>query len=126
MLAVEHATNNTNGLPLFLALLVGSRSRRFSLRIPVQTRQTFRPKNARNAARMLHALGIHRVLLVTSALHMRRALALVRRAGLDAVPVATDFEARREPGVLQWLPSAGALQRSGHAIKETVGWLVGD
>ena len=83
-------------------------------------------ENARNAARMLGARGVHRVLLVTSALHMRRALALVRRAGLDAVPAATDFEARRAPGVLQWLPSAGALQRSGHAIKETVGWLVGD
>jgi uncharacterized SAM-binding protein YcdF (DUF218 family) len=83
-------------------------------------------ENARNAARMLAARGIHRVLLVTSALHMRRALALVRRAGLDAAPAATDFEARRQPWGLQWLPSAGALQRSGHAIKETVGWLVGD
>ena len=82
-------------------------------------------QNASNSARLLAARGIHRVLLVTSALHMRRALALVRRAGLDAVPAATDFEARREPGITQWLPDAGALQRSGHAIKETIGWLSG-
>jgi uncharacterized SAM-binding protein YcdF (DUF218 family) len=82
-------------------------------------------ENASNAARMFAARGIHRVLLVTSALHMRRALALVRRAGLDAVPAATDFEARHQPWGMQWLPSAGALQRSGHAIKETIGWLTG-
>ncbi len=28
LLIVEHATDNTNGLPLFLALLVGSKARR--------------------------------------------------------------------------------------------------
>ena len=83
-------------------------------------------QNASDAARMLAARGIHRVLLVTSALHMRRALALVRRAGLAAVPAPTDYEARRQPGIRQWLPDAGALQRSGNAIKETVGWWVGD
>ena len=82
-------------------------------------------ENARNSAALLARRGIHRVLLVTSALHMRRALALMRRNGLHAVPAATDFEDRRRWGALQWLPSAGALQRSGRAIQETVGWLVG-
>ena len=63
------------------------------------------------------------MLLVTSALHMRRALARVRAQGLDAVPAASDFQARQLPGVRQWLPNAAALQRSGDAIKETIGWL---
>ena len=82
-------------------------------------------QNAAFSAALLARRGIHRVLLVTSALHMRRALAQMRRHGLQAIPAATDFEARREAGIREWLPQAGALQRSAHAIKETVGWLAG-
>lgn len=82
-------------------------------------------QNARYSAQLLASRGIHRVLLVTSALHMRRALAQMRKHGLLAIPAATDFESRREPGVREWLPAAGALQRSAHALKETAGWLAG-
>lgn len=35
VLIVQHATDNTNGLPLFLALLVGSKARRAWLAVPV-------------------------------------------------------------------------------------------
>ena len=35
LLMVEHATDNTNGLPLFLALLAGTKSRRFWLYAPL-------------------------------------------------------------------------------------------
>jgi uncharacterized SAM-binding protein YcdF (DUF218 family) len=64
------------------------------------------------------------VLLVTSALHMPRALATFERAGIKATPAATDFEimprsASRTP--LDVLPSAAALEASSRAIKEWLG-----
>ena len=82
-------------------------------------------QNAAYSAAILGRLGINNVLLVTSALHMRRALAQMRKHGLHAIPAATDFEARRKSGIRAWLPQAGALRRSAYAIKETVGWLAG-
>ncbi|MEA3290907.1 MAG: YdcF family protein, partial [Pseudomonadota bacterium] len=52
-----------------------------------------------------------KVLLVTSAAHMPRALAVFRAAGIDAVPAATDYlvTAPGEPSIFSWLPSLGAL-----------------
>jgi len=95
------------------AMLLEARSR--------NTRQ-----NARFTAELLRVRRIERVLLVTSALHMERALREFRRAGLQAIPAPTDFEATRPP---PWpervLPDAGALEGSARAFKELVGqWLV--
>ena len=52
-----------------------------------------------------------RVLLVTSAIHMPRALATFRGAGINAVPAATDFSAGPGlgPWILDYLPSFTAL-----------------
>ncbi len=68
-----------------------------------------------------------RILLVTSALHMPRALALFKAQGLGVTPAPTDFEAGQEPpsGMLAWLPDAGALNGSALAMKELVGKWVG-
>ena len=66
-----------------------------------------------------------RILLVTSALHMPRALLEFRAAGLDVVPAPTDYEARGvPPGILAYLPDAAALEGSSRAFKELVGWMV--
>lgn len=83
--------------------------------------------NAAFCAALLKARGIQHILLVTSALHMPRALALFKAQGLQAVPAPTDFEANLFPahGLLAWLPDAGALDGSGKAIKELVGKWVG-
>ena len=82
-------------------------------------------ENAAFSAPLLKARGIERVLLVTSALHMPRALALFTAQGLQSVPAPTDFEANRapSPGTQAWLPDALALDGSGRAIKEIVGKL---
>jgi uncharacterized SAM-binding protein YcdF (DUF218 family) len=83
-------------------------------------------ENALRTREVMQANGIRRVLLVTSALHMRRAMAAFAAAGIDAVPAPTDFEAvpPREMTVLDWLPDAGALEGSTRAIKEYVGYWV--
>ena len=71
-----------------------------------------------------------RVLLVTSASHMRRALAVFQGAGIDAVPSATDYEVwicRKLPPhslpLFEYLPDAESLANSTKAVKEYVGYL---
>ena len=83
-------------------------------------------ENAAFSAALLKARGIEHILLVTSALHMPRALALFKAQGLQVTPAPTDFEASQEPpsGLLAWLPDAGALNGSALAMKELVGLLV--
>ena len=83
-------------------------------------------ENAVFCAKLLKARGIRHVLLVTSALHMPRALALFSAQGLQVEPAPTDFEADSlAPGALAWLPDAEALDGSGRAMKEWVGKWVG-
>jgi uncharacterized SAM-binding protein YcdF (DUF218 family) len=43
-------------------------------------------ENAVNSARILHAAGVRRVLLVTSAIHMGRAVASFRKQGVEVIP----------------------------------------
>jgi uncharacterized SAM-binding protein YcdF (DUF218 family) len=82
-------------------------------------------QNATNTAALTKKHGVERVLLVTSALHMRRALATFRSAGVNAVPVATDYQVTRtERTLLDAAPSAEALAGSTAAIREYVGYLV--
>lgn len=60
---------------------------------------------------------------MTSALHMRRALAHFREQGWE-VPAATYHEARPMYGVLSYLPDTAALDGSVRAFKEGVGqWI---
>jgi uncharacterized SAM-binding protein YcdF (DUF218 family) len=83
-------------------------------------------ENALRTREVMQANGIHRVLLVTSALHMRRAMAAFAAVGIDATPAPTDFEVvpPRQMTVLDWLPDAGALEGSTRAIKEYIGYWV--
>jgi uncharacterized SAM-binding protein YcdF (DUF218 family) len=67
-----------------------------------------------------------RVLLVTSAFHMTRAMLLFRRAGVNAVPFPTDYYSRDSsaPHVFQlqrWLPQAESLAQSERALREYLG-----
>ena len=88
----------------------------------VEDRSASTRENAVFTAELLSARGIDRVLLVTSALHMQRALASFHAVGIDAVPAATDFEVMPEPNhILRWLPDAAALADSTRALKEYLG-----
>jgi uncharacterized SAM-binding protein YcdF (DUF218 family) len=84
-------------------------------------------QNAAFSAALLKARGVEHILLVTSALHMPRALAQFNVQGLRVTPAPTDFEASQgaPTGVLAWLPDAGALNGSALAMKELVGLWVG-
>lgn len=85
-------------------------------------------ENAEAVADVLRAnrLGPE-ITLVTSALHLPRAMEEFRCARLAPVGVPAEFEAlgvaRELPGA--WLPSSEALDRSRRALKEWLGALVG-
>jgi uncharacterized SAM-binding protein YcdF (DUF218 family) len=83
-------------------------------------------QNAVNTRRLLVEHGLHRVLLVTSAIHMPRALATFRSAQVDALPAPTDYTVVSESSrtLLDFLPDSGALAETTRAIKEYLGLVV--
>ncbi len=80
-------------------------------------------ENRDNSLPLLRARGVRSILLVTSALHMPRALALFRASDLDVFPAPTDIEViqRGNAHPLSWLPDAQALADSTRAYKEYLG-----
>jgi uncharacterized SAM-binding protein YcdF (DUF218 family) len=60
--------------------------------------------NAVFTSRILDQRGLKTILLVTSALHMRRALAVFLSLGINAIPVATDCAGRSRTSTTVWIP----------------------
>lgn len=90
----------------------------------VEDRSLTTEENAAYSARMLAADGIGRVLLVTHAWHMPRAMGAFERAGVETIPAPTYFvhrEGGREPDYGDWLPSARAFTISYFALHEYLG-----
>lgn len=83
-------------------------------------------ENCTETKRLLDARGASDVLLVTSALHMRRALATCRSAGLRVHPAPTDFwVAHVGPRTaLDWIPDAEAFLLTHFVMRERVGFEV--
>lgn len=69
--------------------------------------------------------GLGRLILVTSALHMPRSMAVFEAEGLDVIPVPANFESRPEqPGHWSdWLPRARNLWLSTRVWHEHLGML---
>lgn len=80
-------------------------------------------QNAEYSAAILERNGWEKVLLVTSATHMSRAVLAFRRAGVEVVPVPTDFTAvdASAPEVFSWIPTIGAFWATTRAVHEYVG-----
>ncbi len=83
-------------------------------------------ENAVYTKLMLDQHSLKSILLVTSALHMPRALATFESAGIQAIPAATDFESRlpAAAGMEAWIAEPGALEGTSRALKEYFGRLV--
>jgi uncharacterized SAM-binding protein YcdF (DUF218 family) len=85
-------------------------------------------ENAANVKKLVEAAGAKRVLLVTSAQHMPRALQTFARVWgathIEIVPSVTDVAIFDPYNTLDaWLPSAGGLANVTRAIKEYAGTL---
>ena len=82
-------------------------------------------ENAQRTADLLRERDFDRVLLVTSAAHMTRALAVFCTAGVPAVPAPTDHQVVYGPrSAFDFVPRADALSRSTGALREYVGYAV--
>ena len=81
--------------------------------------------NALYSAAILENKNIKRILLVTSAYHMRRAQAVFVKQGFVVVPAPTDYQRLVvDPVLPRWIPSVGDLKNSSTAIKEYIGYWV--
>jgi uncharacterized SAM-binding protein YcdF (DUF218 family) len=80
---------------------------------------------AQFAADLLFPIGVMDILLVTSSLHMGRAVALFELNGFSVTASATDYETRNCFNWKDFIPDADALSGSARAIKEIVGRALG-
>ena len=84
-------------------------------------------ENAVNTKQILYKRGINKILLVTSAMHMPRAMEIFRRVGFEVIAAPTDFLSVNNENnkgfaiILDLLPSAEALRNTTNALKEYVG-----
>lgn len=131
------------GLPLYISGGRGERAPGRPMRavlteefgVPVaalesESRTTW--ENARYTAPLLAAAGIDRVLLVTQAWHMPRAVAAFKRFGIRVTPAPTGFIHHRSDAapdraaLADWLPQSNQFANSAFAVHELLGQVLYD
>ena len=80
-------------------------------------------ENALFSARVVRDLQATRVVVVTSALHMPRAVRWFERAGLRVIPAPVRFDPPAPASLETLIPSATALARSRRVVHEVIGRL---
>jgi uncharacterized SAM-binding protein YcdF (DUF218 family) len=91
-------------------------------------------ENAREVKKILMDRRLNQVLLVTSALHMPRSLAIFKKQGIVAIPAPTDFQIVEDSltlaqttwqgRLLSWVPQTDNLHSLTRALKEYVGLVI--
>jgi uncharacterized SAM-binding protein YcdF (DUF218 family) len=78
-------------------------------------------ENARHSVPLLKADGVRRIVLVTNATHMRRAVHEFMDAGIEVVPAPMDLWTPDDGPPPGWVPNAWDLMRSHDALYELLG-----
>jgi uncharacterized SAM-binding protein YcdF (DUF218 family) len=109
---------------------------RVAVLLGVKPRNIILESDSRNTAEeaeiIAKMIGRERCILVTSAAHMPRTMALFRKRGLEPIPAPTDFLAPNAPssGPGRFLPGVGSLGQTQTALHEYLGlawaWLRGE
>ncbi|BAY55459.1 MULTISPECIES: YdcF family protein [Leptolyngbya] len=90
-------------------------------------------ENAVNSLEIMKAQKIQKILLVTSAMHMPRAMMIFRKLGIDAIAAPTDYialqmdqasQSKIEATILDFFPDADQMRRTTRALKEYLGIFV--
>ncbi len=94
--------------------------------IVVETQSQNTHENATETRKILDSRGLHNVLLVTSAYHMPRSVAVFRKEGVNVLPCPTDYRTGwGEPDrIFQYLPDPLAAEDTAEVVKERVGLLI--
>jgi len=79
--------------------------------------------NARLSAPLLKQHGIQRIVLVTHAWHLRRAVPLFEAQGLSVIPARIQFSSTRIDSIFDLLPTTAGLRDSTFALHEWLGIL---
>jgi Uncharacterized conserved protein, COG1434 len=78
-------------------------------------------ENAQEVKKLCERLGCKKIILVTSAYHMRRAVLSFQRAGFEVVPYPTDFKRDMRYNLYSLLPKMGVFADSYKALREYLG-----
>jgi len=78
-------------------------------------------QNAMFSGAIVHSLGADKTLLVTSALHLPRALMEFERTGLKVIGAPVDHRYETPEGVAPYVPSIASMARMGQVIHEILG-----
>ncbi len=91
-------------------------------------------ENAIFTQKILEEQGIKKILLVTSAFHIPRALKIFQHLGINTIPAPTDFYVSQqefqevdyslESSILSFIPNTKSLDRTTMVIKEYIGTIV--
>ena len=84
-----------------------------TLQEAIETRKSFNPINSSS-----------KILLVTSAFHMKRAKKIFERQGFKVEPFPVDFKTSRTSSwqnPYQWIPNSQSLSKSSLALREIIG-----
>lgn len=92
------------------------------IQIAGQSRNTY--ENALEIKALWEKKPFESALLITSASHMPRAMAVFQKADLPVAAATTDIEALKgvPPSALRWLPDASSLTMTTNAMKEWIGY----
>ena len=80
-------------------------------------------ENAQLSAPLLKRADVHRIVLVTYAWHLRRAVPLFEAQGLSVIPAGTQFSSTHVDSVFDLLPTPAGLRDSTFALHEWLGIL---
>jgi Uncharacterized conserved protein len=78
-------------------------------------------ENAQEVKKLCERLGCKKIILVTSAYHMRRAVLAFQKAGLEVVPYPTDFKRDMKYNLYSLLPKMSVLADSYKVLREYLG-----
>lgn len=87
------------------------------------TQKAFNTHEEAEALRKLPLPEGTRIILVTSAFHMKRAILSFEKAGFEIEPYPVDFKVdqNKRPGLMSFLPDSQALDNSSIALRELLG-----
>ena len=101
----------------------------------IQDRSVNTAEEAEEDAKILRESGCNKIILVSSATHMRRAVALFEKQGLEVIPAPTDFSFSDQEweNLLRFdlatsytflIPTIGNMEALQGAFKEYLGYFV--